>query len=208
MIKASVPLVIGLTGGIGCGKSRVCELFAELGTPIIDADRLAREAVEPGQPALREIVQRFGAAILRADGRLDRAELRRLIFDQPEARRALEAILHPRIRALMLERLRQLSAPYAILAIPLLLESGRPEEVERVLVVDCEEVQQVERTSRRDGVPAEQVRAILAAQAGRAARLAAADDVIDNSGPPTALPPQVAELHRRYLALAEAALGT
>jgi dephospho-CoA kinase len=197
------PLGVGLTGGIGCGKSSVCALFAALGVPVIDADQLARELVAPGQPALEAIFRRFGTQLRLPDGGLDRPGLRRLVFEQPDARQALEAILHPRIRARMGERLLALASPYVILAIPLLLETGRPPFVDRVLVVDCPEAQQLARASRRDGVGEAEIAAILATQASRAERLAAADDRIDNSGAPADLPPQVAALHRHYLALAK-----
>jgi dephospho-CoA kinase len=198
----SRPLAVGLTGGIGCGKSEVCARFEGQGAPVIDADQVARELVAPGQPALGEIVRRFGAALLRPDGTLDRPQLRRLIFEQPGARQALEAILHPPIRARMEGLLAALHTPYAILAIPLLLEGGRPTWVDRVLVVDCLEWQQMERASRRDGVSPAEIAAIMATQVSRSERLAAADDLLDNSGPLADLPPQVSRLHRHYLALA------
>jgi len=192
-------LVIGLTGGIGCGKSAVTDLFGQLGVPVIDADKVAREVVEPGQPALGLIEKRFGSHVLAADGSLDRRQLREIVFDDPQAREDLESILHPRIRQTMRRRLEALSAPYAILSIPLLQETGQTDTVDRVLVVDCTEEVQVERVCRRDRIGSENVRAILAAQSSRAEKLNIADDVIENSGPREALVPQVEALHRSYL---------
>ena len=192
-------LVIGLTGGIGCGKSAVTYLFGQLGVPVIDADKVAREVVEPGQPALGLIEQRFGSHLLAADGSLDRRQLREIVFGDPQAREDLESILHPRIRQTMRRRLEALSAPYAILSIPLLQETGQTDTVDRVLVVDCTEEVQVERVCRRDRIGSENVRAILAAQSSRAEKLNIADDVIENSGPREALVPQVEALHRSYL---------
>ncbi|HXH04590.1 MAG TPA: dephospho-CoA kinase [Candidatus Competibacteraceae bacterium] len=198
-------LVVGLTGGIGSGKSAVSDAFARLGVPVIDTDVLARELVEPGQPALGEIAATFGADCLGADGRLDRRRLRERVFADDQARRRLEAILHPRIRQAVqqrLVRLVQLQTPYCLLVIPLLVESGMTDLVQRVLVVDVPEELQVARVMQRDRVSAEQARAVLAAQAERAQRLAAADDVLDNSGSRAALEDAVRRLHQRYLQLA------
>jgi len=192
-------LIVGLTGGIGCGKSAVTDLFERLGVPVIDADKVAREVVEPGQPALALIEKRFGSHVLAADGSLDRAQLRRMIFDDQQARRDLESILHPLIRQTMRRRLDALQAPYAILSIPLLQETGQNDSVDRVLVVDCTEEVQLERVCRRDRTEVENARAILAAQSSRTEKLKIADDVIENSGPREALIPQVEALHRRYL---------
>ena len=195
-------LAIGLTGGIGSGKSAVTRLFRELDVPVLDADEVAREVVAPGEPALQRIRERFGPAILQSDGSLDRQQLRALIFDDPDARLALESLLHPAIRRRMRSRLAELQAAYAICAIPLLVETGQANDFDRVLVIDCPEEVQIQRVTARDQVDREQVRAILAAQADRATRLAVADDVIDNAGPVEALPPQVERLHQRYLELA------
>ncbi|MCB1758871.1 MAG: dephospho-CoA kinase [Gammaproteobacteria bacterium] len=195
-------LVVGLTGGIGCGKSAVSDRFAALGVPVIDADLVAREVVAPGQPALREIAARFGEDLILADGTLDRAGLRSIVFDHPDARQALESILHPRIRATMRQRLEALDTAYAILAIPLLLETGQSRDVDRVLVVDCSESVQIARVTRRDKVSEAQARAILAVQTPRQNRLQHADDIIDNSGTLDALEPQIDRLHARYLELA------
>ncbi|MFZ5465874.1 MAG: dephospho-CoA kinase [Pseudomonadota bacterium] len=207
-------LKIGLTGGVASGKSTVAALFAAHGAPIIDTDLIARELVAPGQPALAEIADRFGPDALNSDGSLDRPWLRRRIFADDGARRQLEDILHPRIRAEVrrrLEALRQTSiaatgrphpAPYAIVVIPLLVETGAYDEIlDRVLVVDVPEALQLERLMTRDGMDEALARAMLDAQASRPARLARADDVIDNSGAPEALVPQVERLHRLYSGL-------
>ncbi|MDD2768423.1 MAG: dephospho-CoA kinase [Methylococcus sp.] len=197
-------LVVGLTGGIGAGKSTVADLFARHGVSVFDADEVARRLLEPGQAAFKAVVRVFGPSLVRADGHLDRDALRRRVFAEPKSRKRLEAILHPRVYA-ELDRL-ALGAPgdYCLLCIPLLLESGRRSFVDRLLVVDCPEPLQVERVVRRSGLPAEEVRAIMAAQLSRIERLAAADDVIVNSGDTAALEPEVAALHRRYGALAAA----
>jgi dephospho-CoA kinase len=195
-------LRIGLTGGIGSGKSAVAERFVALGAGLVDTDRLARELTEPGTPALARIGAAFGPGVLAPDGALDRGVLRALVFADPGAKARLEAILHPRIRALMAARAARLRTPYCLLAVPLLFESGWESAVDRVLVVDCPEEVQVERVGRRSGLAREEVRRILAAQLPRAERLARADDAIDNGGPLAGLEPQVQRLHRRYLALA------
>lgn len=197
-------LVVGLTGGIGSGKSVVAERFAALGVPVIDADVIARELVAPGQPALREIVEAFGTDVLNPDGTLDRAALRTVVFSNPAARTRLEAILHPPIRTEMLRRIQAYSAPYCILVIPLLVETGQANLVDRILVVDVEPSIQYKRIARRDGLTAPEIDAILAVQADRRTRLETADDVIDNSGEPSDLDPQVSALHTHYLILAAA----
>ena len=195
------PTVIGLTGGIGCGKSAVSDLFAGLGVPVIDADVVAREVVKTGRPALEEIVCRFGPETLLADGQLNRKRLRKMIFSDIQARKDLEAILHPRIRQSMREQLRQLKSLYAILSIPLLLETGQEDTVDRLLVVDCSPELQIERICSRDGTDPDQAREILQAQCSRRDRLNAADDVIDNSDSLEALEERVRSLHSKYLAL-------
>ncbi len=195
-------LTIGLTGGIGSGKSTVCDRFAALGAPIVDADQVAREVVLPGRPGLARIVDQFGREILSRDGTLDRGRLRARVFSDASARKALEAILHPLIREAMDRQVAQLTAPYAILAIPLLLEGGRREGIDRVLVVDADESQQIARACRRDHQNREQIRAIIAAQCSREDRLNAADDVIYNTGDLEQLNRQVTEMHNRYLRLA------
>ncbi len=195
-------LVIGLTGGIGSGKTTVSDRFAALGVPVIDADLVAREVVEPGQPGLARVIAHFGHDLLTGDGRLDRDRLRQRVFSDPQARKALEAMLHPLIRARMQERLKALHTPYAILSIPLLSETGQRELVDRILVVDVPEQQQIERVQRRNGMDPEEICAILKAQSSRSARLAIADDIIDNSGDLSALIAQVDRLHGEYLRLA------
>jgi dephospho-CoA kinase len=191
-------LIIGLTGGIGCGKSTVARHFEALGVPVIDADDITRQQVEPGQPALVEIVRHFGPDMLRPDGRLNRARLRERVFADPAQRRTLEAILHPRARIEIQRRLAILDAPYAMLSAPLLIESGWTELVDRILVIDCPRGQQIQRTRQRDGLSVAQIEAIIDSQAGRDTRLAAADDVILNDGDSAELPSQVKALHQRY----------
>lgn len=198
------PYIVAVTGGIASGKSAVTARFEQLGVPVIDADLIARELVEPGEVALAEIVQRFGAGVLDAEGRLDRRQLRQHIFSDAGARRDLEAILHPRIRERMRERALAAAAPYVVLAIPLLTAGSRYPFIDRVLVVDVPEALQIERLTRRDGVDETGARAALAAQIGRTARRALADDVVDNSGSLASLAAAVDALHARYLDLAAA----
>lgn len=195
-------LVIGLTGGIGSGKSTVAEMFAALGVPIIDMDRIARQVVEPGQPALTLITREFGSSVLNADGRLDRRKLREVIFDNADKRRRLEAILHPLIRQETNRQLAELDAVYCIVVIPLLLESNQHSLVDRILVVDVPETLQISRTMQRDGVSASEVHNILAAQVDRNSRLAAADDMIDNSADLEQIRIRVIELDQQYRHLA------
>ena len=190
---------VGLTGGIASGKTTVARLFAALGVPVIDADELAREVVAPGTALLERIAQRFGPEIIDAHGSLRRRALRELVFSDPGARADLEALTHPAIRAAMEARAARADGPYQILAIPLLLEQGRDSVVDRVLVVDCDEATQIRRLQARDGTTLAQARAMLAAQASRASRLAAADDVITNDGALDALTAQVERLHAQYL---------
>ncbi|MCU7842712.1 MAG: dephospho-CoA kinase [Candidatus Thiodiazotropha sp. (ex Monitilora ramsayi)] len=195
-------LVIALTGGIGSGKSAVSHHLETLGIPVIDADRLAHRMVEPGSPALGEIQAAFGKHLVDAEGKLDRAALREIVFDNVEKRQCLEAILHPRIRQAMNNWLRQQTAPYAVLVIPLLFETGQHDLADRVLVVDCEESQQIARVTARDALSEEQIRQILAAQVDRETRLSGADDVIENNGNLSELIEATERMHRRYLALA------
>jgi dephospho-CoA kinase len=197
------PLRIGLTGGIASGKSTVTQRFAELGVPVIDADVASRRVVEPGTPGLARVVERFGADVL-ADGRLDRRALRNLIFKDSSLRQALDAILHPLIRAEMEREAAQAQAPYVVMAIPLLVEGGSSaKRVDRVLVVDADETLQIQRLQARDGSSEQQARAILASQASRAARLAAADDVLLNTATVAELRQAVDRLHEQYLQLAQ-----
>jgi dephospho-CoA kinase len=193
--------VIGLTGGIGSGKSTVADLFADLGIKVIDTDIIAREVVAPGQEALNAIISRFGKNILDQQGQLDRRQLRDRVFSEPEHKTWLNNLLHPLIRQQMLEQTRQATSSYCILAIPLLVENKLQTLVDRVLVVDVSESTQLSRTVRRDNNSEQQVRNIMQAQASRQQRLALADDVIYNDGDPTELAPQVKKLHNHYLAL-------
>jgi dephospho-CoA kinase len=195
-------LRIGLTGGIGSGKSTVAGRFRDHGIPVIDADEVAREVVEPGEPAHRELVAAFGGDVLDADGRVDRARLRERVFADPAQRRRLEAILHPRIRESMRRRADALDAPYCILMIPLLVESGGDYRLDRVLVVDADAGRRTGWVQARSSLNREEVRRIMDTQAGREERLAAADDVIENDGDLDDLARKVDALHERYLALA------
>jgi dephospho-CoA kinase len=198
-------LRVGLTGGIASGKSLVANMFAKLGAAIVDADQISREVVAPGEPALSAIRDAFGAQMLNSRGELDRATLRKLVFADADKRRALDTLLHPLIRARLLARLGEVRRPYAIIAVPLLVETDFAALVDRVAVVDCPESMQLERLMRRDGIPRTEAVAMIAAQADRATRLRAAHDVIDNSGDVEATRRQVAQLHHRYLELASRA---
>jgi len=198
--------VVGLSGGIGSGKSAAAHLFAELGARVVDTDAIAHELTAPGGAAIEPIRSAFGKDMIAPDGSLDRAAMRRLVFEDAAAKAQLEAILHPMIRIEADARCMQSTAPYVVLVVPLLVETayyrGRRE---RVLVVDCDEETQVSRTVARSGIPAEQVRAIMAAQASRAQRLDVADDVIDNNGDLAQLREQVLRLHASYMTRAGAA---
>ncbi|CAJ0992048.1 Dephospho-CoA kinase [Sodalis praecaptivus] len=197
--------IVALTGGIGSGKSTVANAFAALGVPLVDADVIAREVVEPGIPVLRAIAQRFGPAVLNADGSLDRAALRARIFSDPEEKAWLNGLLHPLIKRQTEQQLRSARAPYLLWVVPLLIENNLQQRADRVLVVDVAREVQIARTLSRDGVSREQVENILAAQVPRQRRLACADDIIDNSGRPEEITDSVATLHQRYLALAASA---
>jgi dephospho-CoA kinase len=194
-----MTLLVALTGGIGAGKSTACGIFASLGAPVLDADLIARELVEPGAPALKAIVERFGHDLLGADGRLDRARLRALVFRSAPARRQLEDILHPRILHEMQARARALEAPYCILCIPLLAETGQARLFDRVVVIDAPRDVQLARVGRRDNLTAGEAEAIMQMQASREDRLRLADDVIVNTGDIGTLRAQVSGLHARYL---------
>jgi dephospho-CoA kinase len=193
---------VGLTGGIASGKSTAAKFFGALGIPILDSDQIARDVVEPGQPPLERLVERFGPSILTPDGHLDRPALRDIVFSDPKARADLEALTHPAIGAAMEARSAAAGGPYQVLVIPLLVEKNLGSHVDRVLVVDCDEALQMRRLSARDGTSSKQAQAILNAQASRAARLKAADDVITNDADMSAVQNQVATLHARYLELA------
>jgi dephospho-CoA kinase len=199
------PFRVGLTGGIASGKSTAAKFFGALGVPIIDTDQLARDVVEPGQPPLERLVERFGRSILTEDGHLDRPALRNIVFSDPMARADLEALTHPAIGAAVEARSAEVGGIYQILVIPLLVEKGLGSQLDRVVVVDCDEELQIRRLQARDGSTLEQAHAILNAQASRGARLKAAHDVIKNDGDMSAVRDQVQKLHARYLELAQQA---
>ncbi len=190
---------VALTGGIGSGKSTVAERFAALGVAVSDADAIAHQFTAADGEALPAIAAAFGTEMIDANGALDRARLRRRVFADPAARRQLEGILHPLIRARMFEETEAISAPYALLAIPLLFETGQQALVDRVLVVDVPEAVQIARVQSRSGLDPTEIKRIVASQINRAERLAAADDVIDNRAEASRLAPRVAHLHRAYL---------
>jgi dephospho-CoA kinase len=195
--------VVGLTGGIGSGKSAATGFFAALGIAVVDTDAIAHELTAAGGAAMPALIAEFGPAVTTADGALDRARMRRLVFSEPAARGRLEGILHPLIREVSDKRCRDAVSPYVILAVPLLVESASyRERCARIVVVDCPESLQVSRVMARSGLTVEEVRAIMLAQASRAQRLAVADDVLVNDGDLHHLESQVAEAHRKYLLLA------
>ena len=197
------PFVVGLTGGIGSGKSAVTDRFAALGVEIVDTDAIAHELTRAGGAAMPTIRAAFGDGVVGPDGELNRAAMRALAFEVADARKRLEGILHPMIRQESDRRCAAARSVYVVLAVPLLIESGSyRERIDRLCVVDCPECLQVERVMRRSGLEESQVRAIMAVQASRAARLAAADDVIDNGGGLEALHARVDALHLAYLELA------
>ncbi len=195
----SNPFVVGLTGGIGSGKSAVSHLFAELGIDVVDADVVAREVVEPGTPALIAIAGRFGETILTENGSLNRPALRKRVFENEDDKNWLNALLHPAIRTEMQKQLKNATSPYVIFSVPLLIENGLDSLADRVLVVDCSEDTQLERATLRDGSNIETIKSIMASQATRQQRLAKAQDVIDNNGELSALPDQVKSLHQQYM---------
>ncbi|AID24002.1 dephospho-CoA kinase [Salmonella bongori] len=193
---------VALTGGIGSGKSTVADAFADLGITVIDADIIARQMVEPGQPALNAIAEHFGSELIASDGTLRRRALRERIFSHPEEKAWLDALLHPLIQQETRRQLQQATSPYVLWVVPLLVENGLYQQANRVLVVDVTPETQLKRTMQRDEVTREHVKDILAAQTTREARLAVADDVIDNNGAPDAIASDVARLHASYLKLA------
>jgi dephospho-CoA kinase len=195
-------LVVGLTGGIASGKSLVGAMFVKLGAALVDTDIVAREVAARGEPGLAAVVEEFGAGVLSPSGDLNRPALRSLVFADDAKRRKLEEILHPLIRSRTRAKLAELSVPYALVAVPLLVETSFGELVDRILVVDCPESLQLERLMRRDAIPKPEALAMLKAQVDRATRLKAAHDVIDNSGTIEATRRQVELAHRRYLDLA------
>jgi len=197
----SASLRIGLTGGIASGKSTVADMFAELGATIIDTDVIAREVVAPGQPALDEIAVAFGESLIDGDGYLDRSALRKLVFSDDEARKQLEAIVHPRIQDETRRQSSQAGGDYQIIVVPLLVESPLKDVVDRVLVVDCDEDTQIRRLTARDAESEDQARRMLAAQSSREERLAMADDVIRNDDDLASTLDQVTALHEIYRSL-------
>jgi dephospho-CoA kinase len=200
---SNTPLRIGLTGGIASGKSTVAELFAGLGAQIIDTDVIAREVVQPGMPALLEIRHEFGDRVFDDKGGLDRAAMRRLVFNDNDARQRLEAILHPIIQAETLRQAKADGGDYQVIVVPLLVKSPLLHFLDRVLAVDCDEDTQIRRLMARDAESEGQARRMLAAQSSRKERLAIADDVVRNDGDLSATLEQVQNLHRKYLALAD-----
>lgn len=199
----SARLVVGLTGGIGSGKSAVTAEFERLGVPVVDADIVAREVVMPGSDGLTEVVQAFGTDVLGADGMLDRKKLRLRVFDDDTQRKHLESILHPKIRDRIRHKLDAITTPYCILCVPLLVERQGYENVDRILVIDCSEELQITRVMARDNLTRSQVEAIMRTQATREQRLAVADDVIDNSRDLEALRAPIAKLHEKFTDIAE-----
>lgn len=189
---------VGLTGGIASGKTAVADIFHSLGAGIVDTDRVAREVVAPGQPGLEAVRREFGEGVMRASGELDRRALREVVFADALARRRLESLLHPLIRARTMEALERVHAPYAVAVVPLLVETGFGELVDRVAVVDCPRAIRLERLMVRDGLDREQAESMLNAQVDRRTRLAAADDVIDNGGSRSSTRRQVQRLHALY----------
>lgn len=204
-LLAATSFSVGLTGGIGCGKSTVADLFAQRGATVIDTDLLAHRLTAPRGPALPAIRAQFGDTFIAPDGAMDRARMRAHVFADPAEKQKLEAILHPMIRQETERAAAAASGPYAIFVVPLLVESGTwKERVARVLVIDCPEQLQIARVIQRSNLTEAQVRAIMAAQVSREVRLAAADDTIVNDGDVNALTPQVDRLHSLYCALADA----
>jgi dephospho-CoA kinase len=196
---------VGLTGGIGCGKSRAADLFAELGATVVDTDVISRALTGAGGEAIPAIRQAFGSEFVQADGSMDRAAMRKLVFADAAAKARLEAILHPLIRARARALVEQATSAYAILVVPLLLETGAYRDVvDRIAIVDCDESRQIERVKARSGLTEREIRAIMATQIDRKRRLERADDVLNNDADIDALRSEVARLHDRYLALARA----
>ena len=196
-------LIIGLTGGIGSGKSVASDKFASLGVTVVDADVASRTVVEPGMPALKEIESHFGSEIIGGDGLLDRTKLREIIASDAEERKWLESVLHPRIGEQITKEISESTSPYTLLVAPLLLETNSQEMCSRVVVVDVPKEVQITRTAERDNVPLNQVEQLISAQMTREKRLEKADDVLLNKGTIENLEKQVEELHKKYLLLAE-----
>jgi dephospho-CoA kinase len=200
-----MKLVVAVTGGIGSGKSTAAKLFETLGAGLVDTDAIAHQLTQPGRPAVERIRKRFGDNYIDSQGALDRARMRNLVFSDTPAKRDLEAILHPLIRVEAMARVARVRAPYVLLVVPLLIETGGYRDLAgRVLVIDCSEQVQIERTISRSGLTEAQTRAIIASQASREQRLSAADDVIDNNAGLAELAEQVKALHARYVSLVSA----
>lgn len=199
----SSDLLVGLTGGIGSGKSAVCREFERLDVPIVDADIVSREVVEPGTDGLRAIVDLFGIEILDADGTLDRARMRQLIFEDEKKRVMLESELHPRIRDRIRDQLDAIETPYTIMCVPLLVEKHGYENIDRVLVVDCPVETQISRVMSRDSLTRQQVESIMKTQASREQRLRLADDIVENASGIEALRDPVRTLHTKYTTIAD-----
>jgi dephospho-CoA kinase len=202
VLRDKQTLVVGLTGGIGSGKTTVANGFSALGVPVIDTDKLARELVEPGQPALDEIISTFGSEAISANGQLDRDYMRQLIFTDNSRKSQLEAILHPRIRQRVRTLLADIRSPYCIVVIPLLLETGQTDLVDRILVVDAPEKEQLTRVAARDSLSDNAIKAIIRSQVDRNTRLAAADDIIVNDRGMSELTGHIRKLHRHYMDIA------
>ena len=195
--------IVGLTGGIGCGKTTVSDEFAKLGICVVDADVVARQMVAPGSDCLQAIAAKFGASILLDDGNLNRAKLREAIFANPEDKKWLDNLMHPAIRKQMQDELKNASSDYAILSAPLLFENGLDKMVDTTLVVDISEQLQIERTTERDDVDSEQIKNIIKAQIGRASRRERADFIVENDKPWAQVQPQIAPLHQKFIDLAK-----
>jgi dephospho-CoA kinase len=199
-----MPFTVGLTGGIGCGKSSAARMFAERGILVVDTDAIAHQLTTPDGPALAAIRRQFGPDIFASDGSLDRTQLRKRVFSDAQAKKTLEALMHPLIGTEALQQLARCGSPYAVLVVPLLFETGElRDQVQQVLVVDCDERQQIIRAMSRSRLSEAEVRAIMAAQLSRAARLKLADDVLSNDSSLAHLHQQVEALHRKYLKLAQ-----
>ncbi|GGF67059.1 dephospho-CoA kinase [Alteromonas lipolytica] len=202
-MTARRPFLIGVTGGIGSGKTLVTDTFAELGIEIVDADIVARDVVAPGSPGLEAIKAHFGDSVITESGELNRAALRECVFTNEEQKQWLNACLHPLIRKAMAAAIEQIRSPYGVLAVPLLIENGMQKMVDRIAVVDCPESQQLARALRRDGSSETVIKGIMAAQVSREKRLAEADDIIDNSHDIETTKAQIVQLHQTYLKLAK-----
>jgi dephospho-CoA kinase len=202
------PLIIGLTGGIGSGKSTVAKAFRQLGIETVDADQASRAVVEPGMPALAAIAEQFGPDIIQADGQLDRAALRQIIFADPDQKQWLESLLHPLIRHWIIQQLEAATSPYVILESPLLFETDQHQLVAKTLLVDLPTELQIERACARDANQADQIQRIIDAQMPRAEKLSRADIVLDNTQSEESIAPRVAALHQTLLSLLNSNLDT